>query len=131
MITHETLNRPPSTPELISPENLSVDQPNDLVLQWSSTDPDGHSLTYRVLLSDNLSNNQIEFEDLVYDTLALNNLHFGATYTWQVVASDGINDEVFSSSSQFTVRQNPEYRYHFVQIRSEERRVGKECRRES
>lgn len=116
MITDETLNRPPSTPELISPENLSVDQPNDLVLQWSSTDPDGDSLTYRVLLSDNLSNNQIEFEDLVYDTLALNNLHFGATYTWQVVASDGINDEVFSSSSQFTVRQNPEYRYHFVQI---------------
>src|SRR5690606_39931177 len=98
------------------------------ILQWSSTDPDGDSLTYRVLLSDNLNNNQIEFEDLVYDTLALNNLHFGATYTWQVIASDGINDEVFSSSSQFTVRQNPEYRYHFVQI--ENGKIGRASCRE-
>lgn len=87
-----------------------------MVLQWSSSDPDNDTLTYRVLLSDNLSNIQTQFEDLVYDTLTLNNLNFGATYTWQVVASDGINDEVFSESSQFTIRQNPEYRYHYVQI---------------
>lgn len=116
MITDETLNRPPTTPELISPENLATNLPNDLLLRWSSSDADGDTLTYRVLLSDNISNNQIEFPELVSDTLTLNNLQFGATYTWQVAVSDGINDEVFSSASQFTIRQNPEYRYHFVQI---------------
>lgn len=116
MITDETLNMPPTTPILISPANLAVNQPNNLVLKWSSSDADEDSLTYRVLLSDNTTNNQIEFPDIVVDTLALNDLHFGTTYTLQVVVSDGINPEVFSSSSQFTVRNNPEYRYHYVQI---------------
>ncbi len=115
MITDETLNQPPTTPELISPENLSTDLENDLMLKWSSTDPDQDTLTYRVLVTNNTTNEIQEFADLEDDTLDLENLEFGTTYTWQVVVSDGINDEVFSESSQFTIRSNPEYRYHFVQ----------------
>lgn len=116
MITDETLNRPPSTPVLISPTNLADNQLNNLILKWSSTDEDEDSLSYRVLLSDNFTNSQTEFTDILADTLHLNQLQFGATYTWQVIVSDGINSEVFSESSQFTVRENPEYRYHFVQM---------------
>ena len=115
MITDETLNQPPTAPQLITPENLAVNVPNDVTLEWSSTDADNDTLTYRVLLSNNSTNEQLEFADIEIDTLALENLNFGTTYTWQVVVSDGINDEVFSSSSQFTVRSNPEYRYHYVQ----------------
>jgi len=114
MITDETLNQPPTTPQLISPTNLATDVPNDLTLEWSSTDPDSDSLIYCVLVSNNTNNEQLEFPDLEVDTLALENLNFGTTYTWQVMVSDGINDEVFSESSQFTVRSNPEYRYHYV-----------------
>lgn len=116
MITDETLNQPPTTPILISPANLAVDLPNDVLLKWSSSDADGDTLTYRVLLSNNTTNDQIEFPDIKVDTLKLTGLGFGTTYTWQVAVTDGINPEVFSSSSQFTVRSNPEYRYHFVQI---------------
>ncbi len=115
MITDETLNQPPTTPELISPENLSTDLENDLTLEWSSTDPDMDTLTYRVLVTNNTTNEIQEFPELEADTLDLENLEFGTTYTWQVVVSDGINEEVFSESSQFTIRSNPEYRYHFVQ----------------
>lgn len=115
MVTDETLNQPPTAPELISPEHLATNQPNDLTLKWSSSDVDQDSLTYRVILSDNLTNTEIEFSDIEVDTLALENLHFGTTYTWQVAVSDNINEEVFSGSSQFTIRQNPEYRYHYVQ----------------
>lgn len=116
MITDETLNQPPTTPILISPANLSTNLPNDVLLKWSSSDADQDSLTYRVLLSNNTTNEQIEFPDIIADTLKLNNLSFGTTYTWQVAVTDGINPEVFSSSSQFTIRSNPEYRYHFVQV---------------
>src|SRR5690606_37994608 len=115
MIKDETLNSPPSPPTLISPENLAVNQPNDVVLEWESNDADEDSLIYKVILSDNATNSQIEFPDLEENSLTLENLSFGVTYTWQVVVSDGINPEVFSESSQFTVRENPEYRYHFVQ----------------
>src|SRR5690606_26385069 len=52
MITDETLNQPPTTPQLISPTNLATDVPNDLTLEWSSTDPDSDSLIYRVLVSN-------------------------------------------------------------------------------
>jgi len=115
MITDETLNQPPTTPELISPENLSTDLENDLTLRWSSTDPDMDTLSYRVLVTNNTTNEIQEFPELEEDTLDLENLEFGTTYTWQVIVSDGINDEVFSESSQFTIRTNPEYRYHYVQ----------------
>ncbi len=118
MITDETLNQPPTTPELISPENLSTDLENDLTLRWSSTDPDLDTLSYRVLVTNNTTNEIQEFPELEEDTLDLENLEFGTTYTWQVIVSDGINDEVFSESSQFTIRINPEYRYHYVQKES-------------
>src|SRR5690606_8795783 len=115
MVTDETLNSPPTTPELISPANLSTDLPNHITLKWSSSDVDQDTLTYRVLVNNNTTNEQLEFTDLEIDSLELEDLHFGTTYTWQVIVSDGINEEVFSESSQFTIRSNPEYRYHFVQ----------------
>lgn len=115
MVTDETLNQPPTTPLLISPENLATNQLNDLTLKWSSSDVDEDDLIYRVILSNNTTNEEIEFPDLEIDTLALENLHFGTTYTWQVSVTDNINEEVFSSSSQFTIRSNPEYRYHYVE----------------
>lgn len=115
MVTDETLNIPPTTPELLSPANMAVNLPNDLILKWSSSDADNDELTYRILLSDNITNSQVEFENIKVDSLIVEDLSFGATYTWQVVVNDGINPDVFSGSSQFTVRNNPEYRYHFVQ----------------
>ncbi|MBA5629741.1 carboxypeptidase regulatory-like domain-containing protein [Moheibacter lacus] len=118
MITDETLNQPPTTPELLSPANLATNVANDVTLKWSSSDPDQDTLLYRVLVTNNTTNELIEYPELEVDTLQLNNLDFGTTYTWQVVVSDDINDEVFSESSQFTVRANPEYRYHYVQRES-------------
>ena len=115
MITDETLNQPPTTPVLISPENLATNVPNDVTLQWESTDVDEDTLMYRVLLTNNTTNELTEFPELEESFLDLTNLDFGTTYTWQVVVSDDINEEVFSESSQFTVRSNPEYRYHYVQ----------------
>src|SRR5690606_35814345 len=99
MITDETLNQPATAPQLIALENLATNIHNDVILKWNSTDADNDTLNYRVILKNNTTNEEIVFPDLVVDTLALENLHFGTTYTWQVGVSDDINDEVFSESS--------------------------------
>lgn len=114
MITDESLNGPPSTPELLTPENLAVDVPTNVTLKWRSSDPDEDELIYKVLLNNSRTNTRTEFSALEADSLSLENLHHATTYTWQVVASDGINPDVYSSSSQFTTIPNSEFRYHFV-----------------
>jgi TolB protein len=116
MVTDETLNTPPTTPNLISPANLATNLPNDLTLVWISTDVDQDSLTYKVKLTNNANNEVQEFEDLMVTALELEDLTYGATYTWQVIVSDGINPDVYSESSQFTIKEDPEYRYQFVRL---------------
>ncbi|MET3732764.1 carboxypeptidase regulatory-like domain-containing protein [Moheibacter stercoris] len=116
MVTDETLNTPPTTPILISPTNLATDLPRDLTLIWVSTDVDEDSLTYRVKLTNNSTNQIVEFEEIIGNNLEVEDLDFGTTYTWQVIVSDGINPEVFSESSQFTIKADPEYRHQFVRL---------------
>lgn len=116
MVTDETLNTPPTTPILISPANLATDLPNDVTLVWNSTDADEDSLTYKVILTNNSTHEVEEFEDITIIGLELEDLDFGTTYTWQVVVSDGINPDVYSESSQFTIKEDPEYRHQFVRL---------------
>lgn len=115
MITDESLNSPPSVPELLSPENNEINVAKDVVLKWNSEDPEEDKLTYTVLLDDNYTNEQKKYKNITADSLSLKNLRFGTTYTWQVIVSDSINTEVYSKASQFTIRKNPEFRYHYVQ----------------
>jgi hypothetical protein len=112
----ESLNSPPEIPELLAPENLATGLNNSVTLKWSSSDVDEDSLTYQVVVHNNSSNSEEEYNNLHQDTLLLDNLTFGTTYTWQVSVSDSINAKVFSESHQFTIRQNPEYAYHFTRL---------------
>lgn len=114
MVTDETLNTPPTTPILVSPANLATDLPRDLTLIWNSTDADQDSLTYTLKLTNNLTNEVFEFDEILESAYQLNDLDFGTTYTWQIIVSDGINPDVYSQSSQFTIQSDPEYRYHYV-----------------
>lgn len=114
MVTDDSMNQPPTTPELISPPNLATNVPTDVTLKWESTDPDDDPITYKVLLSNNKTNTRTEFTDIQVDSLELQDLFHSTTYTWQVVASDGINEDVYSSSFQFTTAGNSEFRYHYV-----------------
>lgn len=114
MLPDDALNEPPSVPKMISPANMAVDLPNYVDLEWSCTDPDGDPLTYKLIFTNNRTNKRIELPNLETTKTTMSDLDFGTTYTWQVVASDSINDDVYSEAFQFTIRENPEYRYHFV-----------------
>ena len=80
-------NNPPNQPSNPNPVNGSINQPVNLTLTWSCTDPDGDPLTYDVYFGTNnnpplVSGNQ---SNASYDPGQLNN---STTYYWKIVASD-------------------------------------------
>ena len=114
MVTDESLNSPPTVPKLIAPNNLATDLTNNVELEWESSDPDGDELIYKLIFTDNRTNDRTVIPNLSTTKILMTDLDFGTTYTWQIVVSDSINLDVYSEAFQFSVRQNPEYRYHFV-----------------
>lgn len=114
MVTDESLNSPPTVPTLIAPTNLANNLSNNVELEWDCTDPDEDELIYKLIFTNNRTSNRVEIPNLKTKKITMTDLDFGTTYTWQIVASDSINTDVYSEAFQFTVRQNPEYRYHFV-----------------
>src|SRR5690606_35331837 len=114
MITDKSLNSPPTVPVLIAPKNLSTNLVNNVELEWDATDIDKDELLYKLIFINNKTNNRVEIPNIKTKKIAMTHLDFGTTYTWQIIASDSINADVYSEAFQFTVRQNPEYRYHFV-----------------
>ena len=61
----ESLNTPPSIPELLSPKDNAVDQPLTVQLSWRSTDPDSLDvLKYKLIIKNNLNTNVLQINDL-------------------------------------------------------------------
>ncbi len=111
-----SLNTAPTTPELLSPTDNSVNQPLTVELTWNSTDPDTDDvLKYNLTIKNNLDTNVIQVNDLLTNHYTLSNLKFGVSYFWQVSVSDGIHSPVLSAISKFTTNTVPLNRYHYVQ----------------
>ena len=111
----ESLNTPPSIPELLSPKDNAVDQPLTVQLSWRSTDPDSLDvLKYKLIIKNNLNTNVLQINDLKETTYTLANLNYGVSYFWQVAVNDGIHDDVYSPVFKFTTNKVPQNRYHFV-----------------
>lgn len=111
----QSLNSPPSAPELLSPIDNALDQPLSVQLSWNSTDPDkSDSLTYKLIVKNNVNTDIITINDISDKFYTLDNLSYGTSYFWQVAVSDGIHPEVFSSVFKFTTTATPSNRYHYV-----------------
>lgn len=108
------LNRPPSTPVLVTPEDGSEEQELSIELIWESTDPDDDAITYRLELKNDYNNDIIKIESLVDTTYVISDLRYGTKYFWQIAASDDINDEVLSAVSTFKTKVDPQNRYFYV-----------------
>lgn len=107
-------NKPPSTPILITPADNSTDLDLAVELIWSSKDPDGDEIHYKIKVK-NSKNNDIELiEDLLDSTYVLTNLTLGTKYFWEVSASDDINEEVWSTVNSFETKENTANRILFV-----------------
>ncbi|MDQ0475820.1 carboxypeptidase-like regulatory domain-containing protein [Chryseobacterium sp. MDT2-18] len=117
MSDDNSLNSPPSVPILLTPVDQSVDQPTSVNLTWSSTDPDaGDSLKlkFKIIVKNSLNNIVFEKDNIKTKNYVLDNLIFGVTYFWQVVADDTVNTPVYSAIQQFKVSDTPNNRFHYV-----------------
>ncbi|KPH12788.1 carboxypeptidase-like regulatory domain-containing protein [Chryseobacterium sp. ERMR1:04] len=111
-----SLNSPPTTPLLLSPIDNAVNQPLNVELTWSATDPDtADVMKYSLTIKNNLDTNVIQVNDLTAKHYSLSNLKFGVSYFWQVSVSDGIHPPVLSAIGKFTTNTVPSNRYHYVQ----------------
>lgn len=107
-------NRPPSVPVLTAPADNLENQPLEVVLTWTATDPESDTLTYAVILRNDANNEVVRYEDLTTPTFTLTDLNFGTKYFWQVEVSDGINTPVLSPVLSFSTTMFPETRFLFV-----------------
>ncbi|MGE8552760.1 MAG: carboxypeptidase-like regulatory domain-containing protein [Chryseobacterium jejuense] len=115
MSDDNSLNSPPTTPQLLSPIDNAVNQPLSVELTWSATDPDtADVLKYSVTIKNNLDTNVIQVNDLKVNHYTLSNLKFGVSYFWQVSVSDDIHQPVLSQTGKFTTNTVPANRYHYV-----------------
>ncbi|MFD2565168.1 carboxypeptidase regulatory-like domain-containing protein [Aquimarina rubra] len=103
-------NRPPDAAVLDSPADNSVDQPLEVTLVWTGSDPDDDTLTYTVTLRNDENSDVEIFENITDTTYTLTNLSYKVKYFWQVSSSDGINDSVNSSIFAFETMSPPNNR---------------------
>ncbi|CAD7800249.1 Protein TolB [Chryseobacterium aquaeductus] len=111
----ESLNSPPSAPQLLSPIDNATNQPLSVMLSWNATDPDTtDSLTYKLTVKNNINTDVIQINDLKVKNYTLTNLQFGVSYFWQVAVSDDIHPDVLSPVFKFTTITTPANRYHYT-----------------
>jgi hypothetical protein len=114
MEVETALNRPPTTPELITPVDGSEDQELELELVWQSTDPERDDLMYRLEIKNDYDNDIYKVESIIDTTFVVSNLKYGRKYFWQIIVSDAINPEVLSAVNTFKTKVNPENRFFYV-----------------
>lgn len=108
-------NRAPTKPSKPIPAvGGTVSGINNVLLSWTSSDPDRDTLTYDVyLFKDGASPSTLYATDFGNDTLFVNNLEYDKTYYWQVVAKDK-REKVFSEIWSFTTPKFPALNYVFT-----------------
>ncbi|CAM1352442.1 carboxypeptidase regulatory-like domain-containing protein [Tenacibaculum insulae] len=108
------LNKPPTKPTLITPEDGAGDLPNEITLLWEATDPDEDELTFAIEIRNDFDNQVTRITDLKDKNYTLSDLKYGAKYFWSIEASDGIHTEVVSSIRSFTIKDDPANRYFYT-----------------
>jgi len=103
-------NRPPKAATLNKPNDNAVNQPIDVTLVWSGSDPDKDELTYTIQLRNDETSEVWAFENIVDTTYTLTNLSYNVKYFWQVLSNDAINDPVNSNTFAFETTAPPNNR---------------------
>lgn len=111
-----SLNSPPSVPELLTPADNSIDHALSVNLTWNATDPDNDSIIYKLIVKNNKNDDIMTIHDITTKNYTLENLNYGTAYFWQIAASDGINEEVNSPTYKFTTSSLPQNRFHYARL---------------
>ena len=110
----DSLNKPPSAPNLISPVDGTENTELSVEFTWESVDPEKDSLFFRLEIKNDVNNNVINIDNIMEMSYVLSNLKYGVKYFWQIGVNDQINDEVLSAVNTFKTKPNPDNRYFYV-----------------
>ncbi|HFS67461.1 MAG TPA: PEGA domain-containing protein [Flavobacteriia bacterium] len=113
----DALNEAPSNATLISPEDNATNVNIETTLSWNpAIDPEDDPITYRIEIRNDVNNDLEIIENITDTSYHLTNLVYGVKYFWQVVASDGVNDDVYSETFAFETLAFPNNRFLFTRI---------------
>lgn len=113
----DALNAAPTAVTLLTPEDNAVNIGTEINLTWQEAqDPDDVNLLYRLEVRNDMNNDVILINDLSETNYTLTNLDFGVKYFWQVIVSDGVNEDVYSSTFSFKTLEFPNNRFLFTRI---------------
>jgi hypothetical protein len=111
----DALNKPPSAPDLLSPEDDATGLDLEVELVWSKAiDPDEDELVYGIQIRNDFDDHLINVESLTDTTYVVNNLQHGVKYFWQVSVNDSYNNDVLTPISTFETSSYPNNRYFYV-----------------
>ena len=113
----DALNEPPTSATLLLPEDNAIDIGISTTLTWNpAEDPDNDDIVYRVEIRNDVNNDVITEENITETNYTLSNLEYGVKYFWQVIASDGVNEDVYSAIFSFKTLYFPNNRFLFTRI---------------
>jgi len=100
-----SFNQPPNAPASPLPENGSIDQPIDITLSWTCSDPENDPLIYDVFFGTDNPPSQVSIAQLgaTYNPGLLN---MNTGYFWKVVAHD--NHDNYKESPVWTIITIPD-----------------------
>ena len=114
MVADTVDSEAPGPPFNPIPANGSIDQSVDLTLSWSSFDMDADDLLFDVTIFNSDQTQSMTLASAIPDSSLEVVLDYNTTYFWQVSASDGSNDPVFSEVWGFTTIPFPDHRFLFA-----------------
>lgn len=109
-----TKNFPPSKPILVSPEDGAVEVPLSVTFIWEASDPEDDELSYILDLRNGTTDESQIFEISQDTSYTVQDLQLATKYFWQVTVTDGVNDSVSSSISEFKTLVLPDNPFIFV-----------------
>ena len=113
----DALNEAPTAVNLLTPTNNATNIGIETILTWSEAqDPDDDNLIYRLEIQNDANDNIITINELTETTYTLQNLDYGVKYFWQVIVSDGVNQDVYSPTFSFQTLNFPNNRFLFTRI---------------
>ncbi|MBI5325845.1 MAG: carboxypeptidase-like regulatory domain-containing protein, partial [Ignavibacteriae bacterium] len=83
-----TINHNPLKPVILSPDEGTIINGNEVQLEWSCTDPDNDNLTYDILMDTIVVVGKLIYQNITPNKVVVKNLISGKTYYWKIIAKD-------------------------------------------
>ncbi len=100
------VNQPPAIPSTPIPSDGAFDQPIDVTLAWTGSDPDGDILTYDIRFGPTNTPNVVS-TNLTTAMFNPGGLAFNTTYFWQIIAKDNQGGSNTGPLWSFTTQAEP------------------------